>query len=66
MDVSARKPLIKAIALAYCQEKGEAAAAGGAPAGLGLRRQFMDPTCFLWNAEAHAALHGTSAACAMG
>ncbi len=30
VDVSARKPVIKAIALAYCQEKGEAAAAAGA------------------------------------
>ncbi len=34
VDVSARQPLIKAIALAYCQEKGEAAVDGGAPAGL--------------------------------
>ncbi len=30
VDVSARKPVIKAIALAYCQEQGEATAAAGA------------------------------------
>lgn len=36
VDVSARKPVIKAIALAYCQEKGEDAAAAGASLGPGI------------------------------
>ena len=32
MDVSARKPVIKAAALAYCQEKGAKSADAGSPA----------------------------------